>query len=82
MAKHKFISTVPNVNENKTPNGLIDSGGTHYLFYLKDSFLTYEMIEKEEVLFASGKSSVFDKGTIELPIGSGLFVDAYQTSAF
>lgn len=82
MAKIKFKSTLEKFNDEKEPNALIDSGGTHHFFYSKSSFETYEEIPSKKVKSAAGQSSIVGRGTVRLPIDDGITVEAFHAPLF
>lgn len=82
MAKLKFRSSVAQVGIEKTHDALIDSGGTHHFFHSRQFFNSYESMNKEDVLSASGTSIIIGKGDVWIPLPVGMFVEAYHTPHF
>ena len=82
MAQVKFRSKIAEFSETKNPNAYVGSGATHYFFYRRSSFSTYETIKEENVQGANATSKIVGKGTVTLPIGDGINVEAYHAPKF
>ena len=82
MAKLKFRSSVAHVASEKTHDALFDSGGTHNFFHSRQSFKSYEEMDKEDVISASGTSIIIGKGEVWIPLHGSMFMGAYHTPHF
>lgn len=74
----RFKSKVATVSETKTDDSSIESGATYHFFRLRESFKTYGEIDAEFVSTASGSTRFVGKGTVILPIGKVVKVEAFH----
>ncbi len=82
MTQVKFRCNIAEFSETKNPNAYVDSGATHHFSYRRSSFCTHEAIKEENVQGANATSEIVGKGTISLPIGGGIDVEAYHAPKF
>ena len=80
--KTRFASSVATLGQHKSPNMLIDSGGTHNFFHSLSSFSNYERIETEMVQAAFNKTKIIGKGLVWIPLNGGMQMIAYHTPQF
>lgn len=82
MAKIKFCSCTAEVTEKKTSDAYIDSGKTYHFFHLRSFSVDYRTIDDETILGAADITKIVGKGTIILPICTGIIVETYHVPQF
>jgi len=81
MAKVKFRSSVATVDDVRSDDMLVDSGGTHHFFHKQSLFRNYRRVDDRSVLSASGMATIIGMGEVNLK-DFGIVVEAYHVPSF
>lgn len=82
MFQIKFRTSITLYEISNFTDGIIDSGGSHHLFYSRLSFKDYNQMVKEPIKYASGQSFIVGHGSFVLPIAVGAIVIDYNAPQF
>lgn len=80
--KRKFASSVAKLGDDKSPNMLINSGGTHNFFHFMSSFSNYERIGTETVRVSFIKTNITGKVLVWDPLNGGVQMNGHHTPQF